>query len=94
MIEARLKQPTWIVPLVIAVLVAVFGWWGNVRLRHTIEQQLTAQLRATLDANATALEIWMVDQKKLAGELADEPGLCSGATPAAIFYEQRCEITV
>jgi tRNA A-37 threonylcarbamoyl transferase component Bud32 len=72
MTENRLKQPLWIVPLVIAVLVAVFGWWGNTRLRHTIEQQLTAQLRATLDANATALEIWMVDQKKLAGEMADE----------------------
>lgn len=75
MTENRLKQPTWIVPLVIAVLVAVFGWWGNTRLRHTIEQQLTAQLKATLDANATALEIWMVDQKKLAAELADEPRL-------------------
>ena len=56
--ENRLKQPYWIVPLGIAVLVAVFGWWGNTRLRHTIEQQLTAQLKSNLDANATALEIW------------------------------------
>jgi tRNA A-37 threonylcarbamoyl transferase component Bud32 len=73
MTEARFKQPLWIVPLVIAVLVAVFGWWGNTRLRHTIEQQLRAQLATTLDANATALQIWMIDQKKLAGALAEEP---------------------
>jgi tRNA A-37 threonylcarbamoyl transferase component Bud32 len=75
MTEARFRQPMWIVPLVIAVLVAIFGWWGNVRLRHTIEQQLRAQLNTTLNANATALQIWMVDQKKLAGELSDEPRL-------------------
>src|SRR5580700_2143694 len=75
MTETRFKQPLWVVPLVIAVLVAVFGWWGNVRLRHTIEQQLRAQLDTTLDANATALQIWMLDQKKLAGALAEDQRL-------------------
>jgi hypothetical protein len=38
----RLKQPVWVVPLVIAGLVAVFGWWANLRLRHTVEQQVRA----------------------------------------------------
>ena len=87
MTDARLKQPLWVVPLVIAVLVAIFGWWGNTRLRHTIELQLKAQLDTTLDANATALQIWMVDQKKLAGELAEEPRLRS--LELSIFEERE-----
>lgn len=68
----RFRQPLWIVPLVIAGLVALFGWWGNTRLRQTIRGQLKAELAATLDANVTALEIWATNQSKLATFLADE----------------------
>jgi hypothetical protein len=68
----RFKVPIWIVPLLIAALVAVFGWWGNVRLRDTIEEELKAQLTATLDANVTALDIWTTNQMKLASALAGE----------------------
>src|SRR6266536_1695324 len=67
------RQPLWIVPLAIAGFVAVFGWWGNARLRQTIETQLKADLTATLDANVTALEIWTTNQAKLATALAEEP---------------------
>jgi hypothetical protein len=69
----RLRQPIWIVPLAVAGLVALFGWWGNNRLRETIEAQLKADLTATLDANVTALEIWTTNQAKLATLLAEEP---------------------
>jgi eukaryotic-like serine/threonine-protein kinase len=75
MIVGRFKQPLWVVPLVIAALVAIFGLWGNAQLRRSIQQQVRAQLRTTLDANATALEIWMVNQKKIASELADDQRL-------------------
>src|SRR3989475_6606807 len=71
--RSRLRQPLWIVPLVIAGLVALFGWWGNARLRQTIETGLKADLTATLDANVTALEIWTTNQAKLATALAAEP---------------------
>ena len=69
----RLTQPIWVVPLAIAGLVAIFGWWGNARLRQTIEEQLKEDLAATLNANVTALEIWTADQEKLATTLAEEP---------------------
>src|SRR5580704_2032489 len=71
----RFKQPIWIVPLVIAGLVAVFGWWGDHRLRETIEDQLTAKLNSTIIANVTALEIWTTNQTRLATSLAGEPEL-------------------
>jgi hypothetical protein len=69
----RFKQPIWMVPLVIAGLVALFGGWGNHELRRTIEQQLQAQLTSTLNANVTALEIWTTNQTRLATALASEP---------------------
>ncbi len=73
MTTGRFRQPIWIVPLAIAGLVAVAGWWGDTRLRQTLEAQLKAQLTVTLDANVTALDIWMTNQTQLAGELADDP---------------------
>jgi hypothetical protein len=71
----RIKQTIWILPLAIAGLVAVLGWWGNVRLRDTIEGQLKAQLTERLNANVTALEIWATNQTHLATALAEDPGL-------------------
>ena len=65
----RFKLPVWILPLVIAALVAGLGWWGNDRLRNTIEGELKAQLRTTLDANVTALQIWAANQTRLATSL-------------------------
>jgi hypothetical protein len=69
----RFRQPIWIIPLVIAGLVALIGWYGNSRLRHTIETQLKADLATTLDANVTALSIWMTNQTRLAAFMAEEP---------------------
>src|SRR5271165_6694965 len=71
----RFKQPLWLVPLAIAALVAIFGWWGNLRLENTIQDQLRDQLNATLNANVTALEIWTTNQIKFATLLAEEPGV-------------------
>ena len=61
-------------PLVIAGLVALFGWWGNHELRQTIEQQLQAQLTSTLNANVTALEIWTTNQTRLADRAGGRTG--------------------
>ncbi|HEX4348985.1 MAG TPA: cache domain-containing protein, partial [Verrucomicrobiae bacterium] len=73
MLSKRYKLPIWALPLLIAGLVALLGWWGNDRLRATIEDQLKTQLSATLHANVTALGIWSVNQTRLATALADDP---------------------
>jgi serine/threonine protein kinase len=71
----RWKQLIWMLPLAIAGLVAVLGWWGNQRLRETIEDELKAQLTATLTANVTALGIWTTNQTRMAVALAEDPEL-------------------
>ena len=68
----RIKLPLWTLPLVIAALVAVLGWWGNGRLRATIEEELKTQLSVTLNANVTALGIWTTNQTRLAMALAED----------------------
>lgn len=75
MFPERFKLPVWVVPLVVAALVALFGWWGDGKLRATIEGELKAQLRATLNANVTALGIWSTNQTRLAMILAEDPEL-------------------
>lgn len=65
----------WLVPLLLALLVASVGWWADRQLHQTINRELRADLSATLDANVTALEIWMTNQKRIAAALADEPRL-------------------
>jgi eukaryotic-like serine/threonine-protein kinase len=49
------------------------GWYGNVRVRHTIETELKAALTGTLNANVTALDIWITNQTQLAAYMAEEP---------------------
>ena len=84
----RFRQPLWIVPLASAGLVALFGWWGDTRLRQTIEEQLKADLTATLDANVTALEIWTTNQAKLATSMAEEPQVRELAIKVFQAFEQ------
>ena len=85
----RFSQPLWILPLAIAGLVAVLGWWDYRRLRQTIEEQLKAELSATLDANVTALEIWTTNQAKLAISLAVEPKVRAFAIRTLEAFDQR-----
>ncbi len=70
--NGRFKLPIWFLPLAIAGLVAVLGWWGDGRLRETIQSQLKAQLTATLTANVTALGIWTTNQTRLATALTED----------------------
>lgn len=65
----------WLVPLLLALLVATVGGWADHQLRQTIQREVRDDLSATLDANVTALEIWMTNQKRIAATLADEPRL-------------------
>jgi len=69
----------WLVPLSLAVLVAVAGWRADRVLRQTINRELSDNLSTTLDANVTALEIWINNQKRMAVSLAEEPRLREAA---------------
>lgn len=69
----------WLVPLILAVLVGSVGWWADLQLRRTIQQELHDDLESALEANVTSLQIWMENQKRIAASLADEPRLNAAA---------------
>jgi C4-dicarboxylate-specific signal transduction histidine kinase len=71
-VNTKGAKQIWIVLLVIAVLVAGFGWWGSNRVRRSIAEDLQQQLQTVLNANVTALEIWMTNQQKLATAIAED----------------------
>ena len=70
--NAKGAKPVWVVLVVMALLVAGFGWWGSHRVRRAMQEDLRQQLRTVLNANVTALEIWMTNQEKLATSIADD----------------------
>ena len=78
--KGRFKLPMWVFPLLIAALVAVFGWWANVQIRVTIEDKLAKDLTTTLNDRANSLEIWTATQKRFASLLAGQPELRALAT--------------
>jgi eukaryotic-like serine/threonine-protein kinase len=65
----------WIMPLLAALLVACVGWWADRELSEVMQEELTEDLRTMLNADVTALEIWMANQKRIAAVLAEEPRL-------------------
>ena len=69
----------WLVPLLLAALVVGVGWWADRELHRTIQQEVYDDLQSALEANVTALEIWMENQKRIAASLAEEPRLKSDA---------------
>jgi len=71
--RAFLGKHIWIVPLLTALVVAGVGWWADGQLRRVVQQEIRNDLESTLQANVTALEIWMTNQKRIAAALADEP---------------------
>jgi tRNA A-37 threonylcarbamoyl transferase component Bud32 len=69
------SKPSWIAPLLAALLVACVGWWGDLEIGRAMRRELTDDLRTVRDADVTALEIWMINQKRIAEALAEEPRL-------------------
>lgn len=69
----------WIVPLVTALLVAGVGWWADTQLHRVVGQNIENNLQTALDANVTALEIWMDNQKRIAKSLVNDPSVHSPA---------------
>lgn len=65
----------WVIPLLTALVVAGVGWWSDGQLQRAIRGEIESNLNSTLNANVTALEIWMNNQKRIATALAEEPRL-------------------
>jgi serine/threonine protein kinase len=69
------RKNYWLAPFLAAVLVACIGWWAEWKISQAMHEELANDLRTTLTADVTALEIWMNNQQGVAAMLAEEPRL-------------------
>ena len=65
-------KKAWIIPLVIAFVVGMVGLWSRTRVGTELNNNLEQEIKTILNANATALEIWLGDQTRMAKALADD----------------------
>ena len=65
-------KKAWIIPLVIAFVVGMVGLWSRTRVGTELNNNLEQEIKTILKANATALEIWLGDQTRMAKALADD----------------------
>lgn len=77
-------------PLLIATLVSAFlitgiGWWSLDAVRRTLEESLRSELTTALQANVTALDLWIQGQMRTATLLATDPTI---RDPANAVLEQ------
>jgi hypothetical protein len=55
------------------------GWWSQDAVRRTVEDRLRSELETALNANVTALELWIKGQLRTATLLATDPTICTPA---------------
>jgi hypothetical protein len=60
----------WIRPLIAAAVLAVFAWWVNRAVEGALREQVSSQLTTILNADVTALRVWMKEQEANAQVLA------------------------
>jgi hypothetical protein len=71
----RARIPLWALPLATALLLAAAGLWLRDHLERSLEQRLEQTLRTLLDADVTALELWLDGQERAAETLIQDPAL-------------------
>ena len=66
------QKRIWLVPIVISGVVALTGWWCHSEVRRAIEAQLENELESLINADVTALDIWIENQLRFVSTLASE----------------------
>ena len=68
-----LKTRAWVIPILFAVVFGVAGWTAYATLEETTKERLEAQLQTLLDADVTALRLWLREQKEVVLVNASDP---------------------
>lgn len=62
-------------PAVTAIVLGLVGWWVHATVEDEMRRQTANELQTVLNANVTALEVWMREQEANAQSLAASEGL-------------------
>jgi serine/threonine protein kinase len=67
-----IRRHIWVGPLGTALVLAIVAFWLRARVDEGIERQLTGELQSILNADVTALELWLESQAASAKLIAQE----------------------
>ncbi len=62
-----------------ALVIIGIGWWSQDAVKRTLEERLRSELETALNANVTALELWINGQLRTASLIASDPAVRSPA---------------
>src|SRR5262245_53360164 len=65
-----LQHQLWVWPIIAAILLAGVAWWVNRSVENSMREQMSSELTTILNADVTALRIWMKEQEVNAKLLA------------------------
>ncbi len=82
----------WLIPLVVAVIIAIVGFFTNAAVEKAIKDDLAGDLQVILDADVAALQIWLEAQKKAVEAIIAEAEVRAGILDlVALAREQGAE---
>jgi eukaryotic-like serine/threonine-protein kinase len=68
-----LRRQLWIWPIVAAVVLGIIGWFMHSSVEGALKRSMAANLRTILNADVTALKIWLEEEKVYAKTVAAAP---------------------
>ena len=74
-VSKRLWKRPWVVPLGIAVVVGVVGWWAQSTVEGALKAQLRSDLTTLLDAEVAAVRFWLGTEHDKAVRVAGSPAV-------------------
>lgn len=68
-----LLKKVWVWPIIAAILLGTLGWFLRTAMEGTLRDEVREQLQTILNADVTALRIWLNSQEQIATAAAGDP---------------------
>jgi len=70
-----LRKQLWAWPIIAAIALSCLGWWVYGIVGRAMQERMVEELTTILNADVTALDVWLSSQKENAGLIVNDPEL-------------------
>jgi len=83
-----LRRQVWLAPLLTACALATLGWFLDRTVQGSLRGKLAEELQALLNADLSAMELWLKMQRENASDTANEPAVATAIVALAAQSER------